>query len=283
MNVIRQSIITIFLLLWTFGLNGLLLWLVIAHFPVSSQPAPITPPNAKKAFSVNLVTLPTPISNTAVIKQKKEEVPVKTVTKKKVSIKKPNSSPPVVIPKKSKPVVLSRKQHEPQKKPQKTISSSRLDRTRYVQTNAQEKTSQEKPLASHVNNPQANTTTPVQTKAGKKTEEHLVADGQEKKSVVTHLQKKIVPPSFHAAYLQNPPPTYPRLSRLRGEEGKVLLHVKVNEQGSVETLQLNQSSGSARLDQAAYDTVSRWRFVPAQQGGESVSAWVIVPILFRLQ
>jgi len=46
---------------------------------------------------------------------------------------------------------------------------------------------------------------------------------------------------------------------------------------------LKTSSGSPRLDQAALDTVKRWRFVPARQGDQSVAAWVVVPISFSLE
>ena len=33
----------------------------------------------------------------------------------------------------------------------------------------------------------------------------------------------------------------------------------------------------------ARDTVRRWRFIPAKRGDEAVSAWVLIPISFRLE
>ncbi|HMV18064.1 MAG TPA: energy transducer TonB, partial [Rhodocyclaceae bacterium] len=43
-----------------------------------------------------------------------------------------------------------------------------------------------------------------------------------------------------------------------------------------------QSSGFARLDEAARAAVARWRFVPARQGDQPVVASVQVPIVFTL-
>lgn len=93
----------------------------------------------------------------------------------------------------------------------------------------------------------------------------------------------VTPPSFGAAYLNNPPPVYPLAARRGREEGKVLLKVFVSAAGAVEKIELHTSSGSARLDQAAQEAVRGWRFVPARQGDTPVAAWVIVPIKFTLE
>ena len=93
----------------------------------------------------------------------------------------------------------------------------------------------------------------------------------------------VTPPRFDAAYLDNPAPVYPRLARRMGEQGKVVLRVLVSAAGLAERIELRASSGSVRLDQAARETVTRWRFVPARQGAEAVSAWVLVPISFTLE
>lgn len=93
----------------------------------------------------------------------------------------------------------------------------------------------------------------------------------------------VVPPRFDAAYLQNPPPDYPALSRRLGEEGRTLLRVLISPEGLPRDIQLQASSGFSRLDQAALQTVRRWRFVPAMRGGETFAAWVLVPIRFDLE
>ena len=91
-------------------------------------------------------------------------------------------------------------------------------------------------------------------------------------------------PPRPADYLNNPKPPYPVLSRRLGEEGVVRLNVLVNPDGSVARLELAKSSGFARLDQSAMDTVqSSWKFEPARQDGSPVAAWVIVPIQFTVR
>ncbi|NWG87546.1 MAG: energy transducer TonB [Hydrogenophilaceae bacterium] len=92
----------------------------------------------------------------------------------------------------------------------------------------------------------------------------------------------ITQPRFDAEYLNNPRPSYPALSRRLGEEGRVLLRVLVSSEGRAREVRVKESSGSARLDQAARDAVDRWRFVPARQGSEPIEAWVLVPITFSL-
>jgi protein TonB len=98
----------------------------------------------------------------------------------------------------------------------------------------------------------------------------------------TFAEEKIEPPKFGVAYLNNPAPTYPPLSRRKGEEGRALLRVLVSETGEATEVQLEKSSGSERLDQAAIDAVKNWRFIPARKGSQALSAYVLVPIKFSL-
>ena len=94
---------------------------------------------------------------------------------------------------------------------------------------------------------------------------------------------EVTAPIFTADYLENPPPTYPVRSRRLGEQGRVILRVLVNAGGSADEVQVRESSGHARLDDAARDTVRGWRFVPAKRGDTPVPAWVLIPISFRLE
>lgn len=89
--------------------------------------------------------------------------------------------------------------------------------------------------------------------------------------------------SFDAAYLKNPPPIYPSISRRLGEQGKVELRVQVSAEGLAEQIELRLGSGFPRLDEAAREAVRRWRFAPARRGSTAISAWVIVPVNFQLQ
>lgn len=93
----------------------------------------------------------------------------------------------------------------------------------------------------------------------------------------------VTQPRFDAAYLNNPAPVYPLLSRRLGEQGRVLLRVYVDPAGSPTRVELRQSCGHPRLDAVAQDAVWRWRFVPARQGEDTVGAWVLVPISFSLR
>jgi periplasmic protein TonB len=90
-------------------------------------------------------------------------------------------------------------------------------------------------------------------------------------------------PIFNADYLDNPAPAYPPLSRRMREQGRVILRVLVNVRGTADDVQVRTPSGSARLDEAARDTVRGWKFVPAKRGSEAVPAWVLIPISFRLE
>jgi periplasmic protein TonB len=92
----------------------------------------------------------------------------------------------------------------------------------------------------------------------------------------------LTPPSFNAAYLRNPPPRYPVSARRNGEQGTVTLRVFVTRDGVPSTVSVHTTSGSSALDQAAVEAVKGWRFMPARQGPEPVEAWVLVPIVFKL-
>lgn len=92
----------------------------------------------------------------------------------------------------------------------------------------------------------------------------------------------IVAARFDADYLQNPTPVYPVISRRMGEEGKVVLRVRVSAQGSALAVDIRQSSGFVRLDEAARNAVEKWRFVPARQGNDAIEATVLVPLHFKL-
>ena len=93
----------------------------------------------------------------------------------------------------------------------------------------------------------------------------------------------ITQPRFDADYLNNPAPVYPAMSRRMHERGEVRLRVLVSKDGMPVEVQVERSCGYSRLDQAALAAVRKWKFQPAQRGGVSVDAWVIVPIEFDMQ
>ncbi len=77
-------------------------------------------------------------------------------------------------------------------------------------------------------------------------------------------------------------PVYPPTSRRMGEEGTVRVRVLVDENGRPRDVNIAQSSGFSRLDQAAIDAVKRWRFVAATDGTRPISTWTQVAITFKL-
>lgn len=92
----------------------------------------------------------------------------------------------------------------------------------------------------------------------------------------------VVLPSSDADYLHNPPPAYPRMSRRMGEQGTVVLRVFINAEGRAEQADIRSMSGYPRLDEAALDTVKRWRYVPGQRAGQAEGMWFNVPVRFVL-
>lgn len=90
-------------------------------------------------------------------------------------------------------------------------------------------------------------------------------------------------PSSSADYLNNPKPAYPGLSKRLGEEGKVVLRVLIEADGSASKAEIRSSSGYDRLDQAALQTVLRWRYLPGKRNGVAEAMWFNVPINFVLE
>jgi len=89
-------------------------------------------------------------------------------------------------------------------------------------------------------------------------------------------------PSRDADYLNNPAPDYPAISRRLGEQGKVVIRVLIDKDGTPQLGNIHESSGYPRLDQAALRAVMGWRYVPGQLGGTAQAMWFNVPIQFAL-
>lgn len=110
----------------------------------------------------------------------------------------------------------------------------------------------------------------------------LIASTETPAAASTPEESLVEPPSFAAAYLQNPAPEYPQLSRRMGEQGRVLLRVLVSSNGVADRVKIETSSGSSKLDEAALRAVEKWNFVPAKRSNQPVSAYVLVPVKFSL-
>lgn len=77
-------------------------------------------------------------------------------------------------------------------------------------------------------------------------------------------------------------PVYSAESRRLGEQGKVVLKVSVNELGFPEDVQIAQSSGYPRLDEAAQTAARTWCFMPTKRDGIAVAGQLTVPMVFGL-
>lgn len=81
----------------------------------------------------------------------------------------------------------------------------------------------------------------------------------------------------------NPKPAYPELARKRGQEGTARIRCEVDTAGNVAAASIAGSSGHKLLDEAALETVRKWRFRPALSQGRPARGTVIVPVEFRLR
>ena len=81
--------------------------------------------------------------------------------------------------------------------------------------------------------------------------------------------------------ISQPAPRYPREALRRNVGGTVRVRVTVAIDGSVDRLELAESSGDRYLDREAMEAVRRWRFQPAVRDGQPVVAAVVVPISFN--
>lgn len=83
-------------------------------------------------------------------------------------------------------------------------------------------------------------------------------------------------------YVREPSPRYPPQSRRLREQGVVVLRVVIDERGEASSIEIETSSGHARLDDAARAAVLRAAFRPYVEDGEPRRALVLIPIEFAL-
>jgi protein TonB len=96
------------------------------------------------------------------------------------------------------------------------------------------------------------------------------------------LEGRIAPPEALDT-VRNRRPAYPEASRRRGQEGTVMLELRVDANGRVVDVRVTESSGFSALDAAAVETLREWRFRPAQRGGMPVAGSITTAVHFRLE
>ena len=90
-------------------------------------------------------------------------------------------------------------------------------------------------------------------------------------------------PASAIQYLDWPDVVYPPVSRRLGETGVAVVAVYVDAEGQPRSVQLQQSSGFARLDEAALAGVRKARFKPYIEAGRPTAGWARIPIAFDLE
>ena len=78
-------------------------------------------------------------------------------------------------------------------------------------------------------------------------------------------------------------PEYPRGSRVRGEQGDVVLEIRVTERGTVDRVSVVGSCGFAELDDAAVRAARDAKFTPARSGHEAVASTARLTLSFKLK
>ncbi len=63
-------------------------------------------------------------------------------------------------------------------------------------------------------------------------------------------------------------------------EGETLLRVRVTEIGSIDSVEISESSGYRAFDSAAVAGAVGLQFSPAVQDGKKIGVWVTLPVLF---
>lgn len=92
-----------------------------------------------------------------------------------------------------------------------------------------------------------------------------------------------MPPTIESvSYVREPDVRYPPLSRRTKEQGLVVVRVLIGVDGRAADVEVQRSSGYARLDAAACEAVRRAEFRPYVVQGRAVAATALVPIEFSL-
>ncbi len=86
----------------------------------------------------------------------------------------------------------------------------------------------------------------------------------------------VMPASAAKPMAGNPKPTYPYWSRLRRQEGTVVLYVNISSAGLVKDVAVAKSSGFPFLDNEAVKTYRKWKYFPGIEGLYEQ------PVIFRL-
>lgn len=79
------------------------------------------------------------------------------------------------------------------------------------------------------------------------------------------------------------PPEYPKSARAKNITGYVVLSLLVDEEGSVQQVEILESQPQKVFDEASVLAVRQWKFEPGRYKGKPVKTWVKQVVKFELQ
>ncbi|MDT1010388.1 energy transducer TonB [Plesiomonas shigelloides] len=191
-------------------------------------------------------------------------VPAKAAETAKTEQAKPKQAKPVSkkepAPKKVAPKIPE------EKAPKKTVKKTERKST--------DNTEKHNPVAASTGKTAANLSATTQSASGAPNTASRAAPASTAQARGSNSEPRFrVPPSA---------PEYPKASRMRRQEGTVLLEVKLGTQGEQLQVVLLKSSGFPLLDRSALKAVKGWQFLPQEINGQGVSHVVRIPVRFEL-
>lgn len=84
------------------------------------------------------------------------------------------------------------------------------------------------------------------------------------------------------SYMKPPQVQYPESARRRGDTGTVVVRALIGADGRVDSVAIEQGSGSRLLDQAGLRAVKRALFNPYRENGITQAVYTLIPIAFTL-
>lgn len=102
------------------------------------------------------------------------------------------------------------------------------------------------------------------------------------KPAASAAANRVEAPRPHAGDVMRHWPTYPEDARAAGQEGTVVVTLRVTRTGEPEDIRVQRSSSVVSLDVAAVSAISRWRFEPGKRNGVPEDMTVSLPIRFTL-
>lgn len=82
---------------------------------------------------------------------------------------------------------------------------------------------------------------------------------------------------------RNIKPDYPKGARQRGEQGEVVLEIRISAKGTVDGVKVAESSGFPELDEAALRATRAAKFTPARAGRDAVASTARLKLQFKLK